>query len=64
MHLVCKQYEIAKYIVMMEMQQSSKSGKRFSLSLDQYSSLNHIRFMNINVHQDKGKFWNLLKLYN
>ena len=36
-HLVYKQYEIAKD-VMMEMQQSLKSGKRFSLSLDEYYS--------------------------
>ena len=35
---------------MMEMQQSLKSGKRFGLSLDDYSSPKH---------QDKDKLWNL-----
>ena len=39
MHSVYKQYEIAKDVAMMEMQQSLKSGKKFSLSLDEYSSL-------------------------
>ena len=39
MQLVCKQYEIAKDVVMMEMPQSLKSGKRFCLSFDEYSSL-------------------------
>ena len=36
-----------------------KSGKRFSLSLDEYSSLKHKRYLNINVHQDKDKSWNM-----
>ena len=58
MQLVCRQYEIAKDVVMMEMQQSLKSGNWFSLSLDEYSSLKHKRYLNINVHQDKDKFWN------
>ena len=44
---------------MMEMLQSLKSGKRFSLSLDEYSSPRHKRYLNINVHQDKDKYWNL-----
>ena len=59
MQLVYKQYEIAKDVVMMEMQQSLNSGKRFSLLLDEYSSLKHKRCLNINVHQDKDKFLNL-----
>ena len=57
MQLVYKQYEISKD-AMMEMQQSLKSGKRFSLSLDEYSSHKHKRYLNINVNQDKDKFWN------
>ena len=43
----------------MKMQQSLKSGKRFSLSLDEYSSLKHKRNLSINVYQDKDKFWNM-----
>ena len=57
MQLVHKQHKIAND-VMMEMQQSLKSGNRFSLSLDEYSSLKHKRYLNSNVHQDKDKFWN------
>ena len=41
MQLVYKQYEIAKDVAMMEMKQSLKSGRRFSLSLDVYSSPKH-----------------------
>ena len=59
MQLVYKQYEIAKDVVMMEMQQSLKSGKRLSLSLDEYSSLKQKRYLIINVHHDKDKFWKL-----
>ena len=59
MQLVYKQYEIAKDVVMMEMQQSLNSGKRFSLSLDENSSLKHKRYQNMNVHQYKDKYWNL-----
>ena len=44
---------------MMEIQQSLKIGKRFSQSLDEYSSLKHKRYQNNNVHQDKDTFWNL-----
>ena len=57
--LVYKQYEIAKDVVMMEMQQTLNSGKRFSLLVDENSSLKHKRYQNINVHQDKDKFRNL-----
>ena len=40
------------------MQQSLKSEKRFSLSLDVHSSLRHKGYLNINIHQDENKFWN------
>ena len=53
MQLVYKQYEIAYNVAMIEMQQFVKSGKRFRLSLDEYSSYRHKRYLNINVHQDK-----------
>ena len=58
MQLVYKQHEIADNVIMMETQQSLKSGKRFSLSIDEYSSLKCNRHLNNNV-QDKDKFWNL-----
>ena len=53
MQIVYKQYKI---VVMMEIRQSLKSGKRFSLSLDEYSLLKHKKYLNINVHQDRDKF--------
>ena len=59
MQLEYRQYEIAKDVATMEMQQSLKSGRRFSLSLDEYSSPRHERYLNINVHHDKDKFWNM-----
>ena len=59
MQLVYKQYEIAKDVAMMEMQQSLMSEKWFSQSLDEYSSPKHKIYLNINVHQDRDKFWNL-----
>ena len=59
MQLAYRQYEIAKDVAMMEMLQSLNSGNMFCLSLDEYSSLRHKRYLNINVHQDKDKFWNL-----
>ena len=53
MQLEYEQYEIAKDVYMMKMQQYSKSGMRCSLSLEEYSSLNHRRYLNMIVHQDK-----------
>ena len=35
------------------------SRRKFSLSLDECSSYEHKIYPNINVHQDKDKFWNL-----
>ena len=49
MQSICKQYEIVKDFAMMEMQQSLKRGNRFNPSLDEYSSLKHKRYLNINV---------------
>ena len=60
MQLVYKQYEISKDVVMMAMQQSLKSGNRLSLSIDEYSSPKHKKYLNINAYQDKDKFWNLV----
>ena len=59
MQSVYKQHEIVKDVIMMEIQHSLNSGTRFSLSLDECSSLRHKRYLNINVHEDRDKFWNL-----
>ena len=32
---------------------------RFSLSLDEYTSLNNQQYLNIIVHKGGGSFWNL-----
>lgn len=59
MQMVYKQYETIKDEVIREIEQSINHGKRFSLTLDEYSSLKNKRYLNINVHEDKNKFWNL-----
>ena len=50
MQLVYKQYEIVKNNVTSELQKNKESCMRFSLSLDEYTSLQNRRFMNINIH--------------
>ena len=52
--LVYKQYEITKDIIISEFQQRKLTGGRFSLSLDEYTSLQNSRFININVHYSSG----------
>ena len=34
-------------------------GGLLSLSLDEYSALGNKRYMNVNVHTNHGKFWNI-----
>lgn len=42
----------------MTIKQCKKSGERFSLTFDEWTSSSNKRFMNINVHTNK-KLWNL-----
>ena len=58
MRLIYKQYEIVKDSVTSELQKKKEAGVRFSLSLDEYTSLQNLRFMNINIHY-LGEFINL-----
>ena len=62
MQLVYKEYEIARYVDMMKMQQSLKCGKRLRKSIDEFSSTKHKKYKNINDHQDIEKFWNMGKV--
>ena len=57
MQLLYKLHEIAKDVVMMEMQQFFEEWKEVQ-SVRFNSSLNHKRYLNINVHQDKDKLYN------
>ena len=54
MQLVYKQYEIVKDSVIAELLKKILAGVRFSLSLDEYTSLQNRRFMNINIHYVGG----------
>lgn len=58
MNMVHKQYDIAKERVMQVIAEKVKKGERFSISLDEYTSLRNRRYVNINLHA-LGVFWNL-----
>ena len=58
MQLVYKQYEIVKNTVSSELQKKKESSMRFSLSLDEYTSLQNRRLMNISFYY-LGGFINL-----
>ena len=42
-----------------ELQVLLADGIRFSVSLDEYTSIQNIRYMNVNIHSLNKKFWNL-----
>jgi len=50
--------KVRQYVVNKMMQEKS-SGKKFSLTFDEWTSVANKRYMNINVHSDAGKFWSL-----
>lgn len=59
MDLVHKQYNKIKELLCSDIVSQLHSGSRFSLSLDEYTSLNNRRYLNINLHKNNGTFWNL-----
>lgn len=59
MGLIHTQYCIVKDRIYSEIHSRVSAGSRFSLSLDEYTSLNNRRYLNINVHKSGGSFWNL-----
>lgn len=59
MEIIYKQYDVTKAKMKQEICDTLKMGSRFSLSIDEYSSLRNKRYLNINVHADDRKFWNL-----
>lgn len=59
MELVYEQYEEEKSSVVQELQILLKSGQRFSLSLDEWTSLKNRRYLNLNVHVNDGRKYNL-----
>lgn len=42
-----------------EIQQEIKEGRKFSVSFDEWTSIRGRRYMNVNVHGNSLKFWNL-----
>ena len=59
MDLIHSEYNEIKKNVISEITHEIKTGKRFSITLDEYTALNNRRYLNINVHATEGKFWNL-----
>ena len=59
MGLVHTQYSKVKDHIDSEIRSRVSAGSRFSLSLDEYTSLNNRRYLNIIVHKGGGCFWNL-----
>ena len=57
--LVHTQYFKVKDHIDSEIRSRVSTGSRFSLSLDEYTSLNNQRYLNIIVHKGGGSFWNL-----
>ena len=52
------QYNIVAKCMKDEISSDISDGKRFSVSLDEYTSLSNRRYMNVNLHS-RDKFWNL-----
>ena len=59
MDLVHTQYFKVKDHIDSEIRSRVSTGSRFSLSLDEYTSLNNRRYLNIIVYKVGGSFWNL-----
>ena len=52
------QYNLVAKYMKEEISSDISDGKRFSVSLDEYTSLSNRRYMNVNLHS-REKFWNL-----
>ena len=59
MGLVHTQYFKVKDHIDSEIRSRVSAGSRFSVSLDEYTSVNSRRYLNIIVHKGGGSFWNL-----
>ena len=58
MNMIKKQYDLAKQSVILEIILEISNGSRFSVSLDEYTSMRNRHCLNINLHLST-KFWNL-----
>ena len=58
MNMIKEQYDLAKQSVILEIRTEICSGSRFSVSLEEYTSVRNRRYLNINLHLS-SKFWNL-----
>ena len=59
MNLIYSEHQLRKNDVIELLSKMLMKGSRFSLSLDEYTSIRNRRYLNINVHGNNGKFWNL-----
>ena len=58
MNMIKKKYDLAKQSVILEITTEISSGSRFSVSLDENTSVRNRRYLNINLRL-LTKFWNL-----
>ena len=49
----------AKFKIKATFAERKKNGEKFSLSLDEYTSISNKRYLNINVHEENASVWNL-----
>ncbi|XP_067124752.1 pancreatic lipase-related protein 2-like [Centruroides vittatus] len=59
MDLIHSHYKQIKQRLCSEIDSQTNAGSRFSLSLDECTSLNNLRYLNVNIHKSDGTFWNL-----
>jgi len=56
MKMVIRHAEAVRNIVRLELRQLKKDGKRFSLTIDEWTSTRNRRYMNVNIHSSQSKF--------
>lgn len=58
-NIVLKHAQTLRAAISAEFQQLLKTGKRFSLTFDEWTSVRNRRYMCVNVHADGPKYWSL-----
>lgn len=51
--------DLVRAVVSSELAAKKKQGDRFSLTFDEWTSTRNRRYMNINIHSQESKFWNV-----
>ena len=57
--LVMGEGERVRSAMMTEMASQKRKGQRFSVTFDEWTSTRNRRYMNVNVHGEGGRYWNL-----